>query len=265
MAATVPRRRMPGCDTLVIMLARAPRSPRPRPTRELEEYRRKRRFAATPEPEGGARPAARRRLAYVVQKHRASALHYDFRLEWNGVLLSWAVPKGPSLDPSVKRLAMPTEDHPLEYASFEGVIPAGEYGGGTVLIWDRGTWSPDGADVDAALAKGELKFALHGAKLRGSWALVRIRGRGPSPRPPWLLIKHRDEFAGSVDIAATAPRSVVSGRLLVEVARDEGGDVERAADGDPAAALQELLAHPERVVRPRPRRRSPASSKATFS
>jgi bifunctional non-homologous end joining protein LigD len=246
----------------------------------LKEYRAKRRFAVTPEPAGRVGPAPRsagratprrrpsrpqRPLAYVVQKHRATALHYDFRLEWKGVLLSWAVPKGPSLDPSVKRLAMPTEDHPLEYAKFEGVIPEGEYGGGTVMVWDRGTWTPEVDDVDAALKKGDLKFSLKGAKLGGSWTLVRMRGRQQDSRPVWLLIKHRDAFVSGEDIAETAPRSAVSNRLLVEIARDEGGNVPRAADGDPTAALEELLAHPERAARVRRGRRKSVWSRATFS
>src|SRR5271168_557689 len=135
----------------------------------LSEYRRKRDFKVTPEPSGKPASASKKKLAYVVQKHQASHLHYDFRLEWNGVLLSWAVPKGPSLDPSVKRLAMAVEDHPVEYGRFEGIIPEGEYGGGTVMVWDRGTWEPDDPDVDASLKKGDLKFTLHGKKLRGSW------------------------------------------------------------------------------------------------
>lgn len=124
----------------------------------LKKYREKRRFDVTPEPKGSAKGSAQRRasLLYSVQKHQATNLHYDFRLEWNGVLLSWAVPKGPSLDPSVKRLAMQTEDHPLEYGNFEGVIPAGEYGGGTVMLWDKGTWAPDVPDVSAALREGFL-------------------------------------------------------------------------------------------------------------
>jgi bifunctional non-homologous end joining protein LigD len=152
----------------------------------------------------------------VVQKHRASRLHYDFRLEHDGVMLSWAVPKGPSLDPSNKRFAMQTEDHPIEYNEFEGVIPEGEYGGGTVMIWDRGTWIPEVEDVERALAKGDLKFILHGKKLRGSWVLVRMRPR------QWLLIKHRDDHASTNDITADKPRSVVSRRTLAGIARAAG-------------------------------------------
>jgi bifunctional non-homologous end joining protein LigD len=201
----------------------------------LSEYRKKRRFDVTAEP-AGKEPAAKpegKKLLYVIQKHRASQLHYDFRLELNGVLLSWAVPKGPSLDPSIKRLATPVEDHPLEYGDFEGVIPEGEYGGGTVMVWDTGTWVPEAADVDEALRKGELKFTLHGKKLKGSWVLVRTRGFGKSPKPSWLLIKHRDVFASAIDLASAASRSAVSNRTLAEIARDEGGNVARAATGDP--------------------------------
>ena len=183
-------------------------------------------------------------LAFVVQKHRATALHYDFRLEWRGVMRSWAVPKGPSLDPSVKRMAMQVEDHPLAYNRFEGIIPAGEYGGGTVMIWDRGTWKPESADVDAALASGELKLTLFGQKLHGSWVLVRLRARPGQKRVAWLLIKHRDQWATSTDIAESEPRSVRSKRLLVEIARDEGGDMKRAADGDPPALLRRILKDP---------------------
>jgi bifunctional non-homologous end joining protein LigD len=213
-------------------------------TREpLDAYRRKRRFDVTAEPPGKKIPrpktrpavarATRAKLAFVVQKHRATALHYDFRLEWRGVMLSWAVPKGPSLDPSVKRMAMRVEDHPLEYNQFEGIIPAGEYGGGTVMIWDRGTWTPESADVDAALEAGQLKLSLAGTKLRGSWVLIRLRARPGQKKAAWLLIKHRDQWATSTDISETAPRSVRSKRLLVEIARDEGGDLKKAADGDP--------------------------------
>src|SRR5512141_2607405 len=222
----------------------------------LKEYRAKRRFDVTAEPAGKERAPAKRRkaLSFVVQKHRATALHYDFRLEWNGVLLSWAVPKGPSLDPSVKRMAMPTEDHPIEYAKFEGIIPEGEYGGGTVMIWDEGTWTPEVPDVDAALKKGDLKFTLEGKKLLGSWVLVRIRAR-EGGRPPWLLIKHRDEHASTEEIAEKEPRSVVSKRILAEIARDEGGDIVKAATGDPPALIKKLLKQPELLAAPRRGRR----------
>lgn len=201
----------------------------------LNEYRRKRRFNVTAEPVGKRRAARRQTaLRYVIQKHRASHLHYDFRLEWNGVMLSWAVPKGPSLDPSVRRMATPVEDQPIDYADFEGVIPHGEYGAGTVMVWDNGTWAPEVDDVDKAFGQGDLKFTLHGKKLKGSWVLVRMKRmlRGEK-RPSWLLIKHRDEFASEDDVTISAPRSVVSKRTLAEIARDEGGDVALAATGDP--------------------------------
>jgi bifunctional non-homologous end joining protein LigD len=200
----------------------------------LKEYTQKRHFNVSPEPSGKTAPAKKQdALIYVIQKHRATALHYDFRLEWNGVLLSWAVPKGPSLDSSVKRLAMQVEDHPVEYASFEGVIPEGEYGGGTVMVWDEGTWTPESPDVDAALAKGDFKFTLHGKKLQGSWVLVRTHGWGSSSGKSWLLIKHRDQYTSAKDVTMEKPRSIVSNKLLVEIARDGGGDVEKAATGDP--------------------------------
>ena len=201
----------------------------------LKEYDKKRNFKVTPEPSG--KTAAKQKhdsLIYVIQKHRATALHYDFRLEWKGVLLSWAVPKGPSLDPSVKRLAMQVEDHPVDYATFEGVIPEGEYGGGTVMVWDQGTWTPEQDDVDAALAKGDLKISLHGKKLKGSWVLVRTHGYGRSDGRSWLLIKHRDEYVSTEDITAEKPKSVVSNRLLAQIAKEGGGDVAKAATGDPA-------------------------------
>jgi bifunctional non-homologous end joining protein LigD len=203
----------------------------------LNEYQKKRHFEVTPEPSGkGKKPKDQGSdLVYVIQKHRATNLHYDFRLEWHGTLLSWAVPKGPSLDPSVKRLAMQVEDHPLDYAGFEGVIPEGEYGGGTVMVWDNGTWEPEVEDVDAALQKGDLKFTLHGEKLKGSWVLVRTRGYGRSSDRSWLLIKHRDRFASTGDTTTEEPRSVISERLLADIALEGGGDVEKAATGDPSA------------------------------
>src|SRR5665213_2610972 len=201
----------------------------------LNEYKKKRDFKISPEPSGDLTNAKSQQPSgiFVVQKHQASHLHYDFRLEWNGVLLSWAVPKGPSLDPAVKRLAMAVEDHPIEYAKFEGIMPEGEYGGGTVMVWDQGTWEPE-LDPEAGLAKGELKFSLHGKKLRGSWVLVRTKGApGNSQRASWLLIKHRDEYASDVDVVTEKPRSVISKRLMTGIAKAAGGDVSKAAESDP--------------------------------
>jgi bifunctional non-homologous end joining protein LigD len=189
----------------------------------LEIYRAKRNFRRTPEPSGRKHRTRKEGLSFVVQKHAASRLHYDFRLELRGVLLSWAIPKGPSLDPADKRLAVHVEDHPLEYGGFEGVIPGGEYGGGTVMVWDRGTWTPEGDPVTEH-AKGHLKFTLAGEKLRGAWALVRTGGRygGKAGDKAWLLIKEKDDFArtGNGAIVDAAPDSVVSGRDLDEIARD---------------------------------------------
>jgi bifunctional non-homologous end joining protein LigD len=207
---------------------------------KLNEYRKKRNFAATPEPQGGGSVEKKGKgsLIYAVQKHMATHLHYDLRLEWGGVLLSWAVPKGPSLDPAVKRLAMQTEDHPVEYADFEGVIPPGQYGAGTVMLWDRGTWEPESPDMDASLKAGEIKFTIFGKKLQGSWVLVRSHGLGGGKNPlrsAWLLIKHQDQYASTKDVEQDEPRSVASHRLLAEIARDGGGDVERASLGDPAS------------------------------
>jgi bifunctional non-homologous end joining protein LigD len=182
----------------------------------LEEYRKKRDFTKSPEPAGDVKPRKARELFFCIQKHLASHLHYDLRLEHNGVLLSWAVPKGPSLDPKTKRLAMHVEDHPVDYGEFEGVIPEG-YGAGIVMLWDRGTWTPEVDDVDAALKKGDLKFTLNGYKLKGSWVLVRTSGRYPGARSSssgesrsWLLIKHRDDWSGDLDITEFAPKSVKS-------------------------------------------------------
>ena len=198
----------------------------------LAEYNRKRRFDVTPEPPGRAGKKRARALAFVVQKHRASHLHYDLRIEHEGVMLSWAVAKGPSLDPGVRRLAMMTEPHPMDYNDFEGVIPEGEYGGGTVMIWDRGTWEPESPDVDRALAKGDLKMRLHGRKLKGSWVLVRMRER------QWLLIKHRDAHASAtVDLTVARPKSVVSRRTMAGIAKAAGAtprQLEQAIGADPA-------------------------------
>jgi bifunctional non-homologous end joining protein LigD len=223
---------------------------------QLAEYNRKRQFGVAPEPPGTASPrAAGRPLQFVVQKHRASHLHYDFRLEHRGVMLSWAIPKGPSLDPSVKRLAMQTEPHPMDYNQFEGVIPEGEYGGGTVMIWDKGVWAPtvddrlgDENDVDRQIRKGDLKFVLLGEKLAGSWVLVNTRGSRN-----WLLIKHRDEYARDEDLTVTKPLSVVSGRTMAEIGRAAGAtprQLEVAAATDPPAGGEP--ARPARAARARP-------------
>lgn len=162
---------------------------------KLKDYRAKRDFRRTPEPPD-APGRQGERLAFVVQRHDATRLHYDFRLEWGGVLKSWAVTKGPSMDPADKRLAIETEDHPLAYGSFEGTIPKGQYGGGTVEIWDRGAWAPvDPGNVDRDLAKGELKFVVAGRKLRGGFVLVRMKPKKGEKRPAWLLIKERDSVA----------------------------------------------------------------------
>ena len=244
----------------------------------LKEYRAKRDFARSPEPAGQERtPRPRGRRAarfFCVQKHLASHLHYDFRLEHNGVLLSWAVPKGPSLDPTVKRLAMHVEDHPIEYGEFEGVIPEG-YGAGIVMLWDRGTWEPQVEDIDAAIRKGDLKFTLDGYKLKGSWVLVRTKGGDGRPstgsrrpelvegrpsvgsgRPEpvagrsWLLIKHRDEWSGDLDIAEFAPRSVKSDGDFEDILAEKTPAIwlsnRPAKGGEAGAMLAQII---ERVAR----------------
>jgi len=197
----------------------------------LEKYHAKRDFTHTPEPAGEVvgEPVAPT-LRYVVQKHAATALHYDFRLELDGVLLSWAIPKGPSLDTHDKRLAVHVEDHPLDYGDFEGTIPKGEYGGGTVMVWDTGTWEPHG-DPHEGLARGDFKFTLHGAKLHGLWVLVHMKPRPGEKRENWLLIKERDEFVRpreEYDVVAEQPDSAVSGRSLDEIAAGGGREPEPA-------------------------------------
>lgn len=184
----------------------------------LREYQRKRDFRKTPEPRGRLQRKGKR-LSYLIQKHDASHLHYDFRLEHDGVLLSWAVPKGPSLNPSQKRLAVHVEDHPIEYGKFEGTIPEGEYGGGTVMLWDRGTWEPIN-DPKTGIKSGRLEFTIHGEKLQGRWMLVRRGGKssGNNERN-WFLFKIDDDFADTrKDITKTEPLSVATGRNLDEIA-----------------------------------------------
>src|SRR5207302_9463168 len=191
--------------------------------RDLSTYRKKRDFEKTSEPSGETKVAPAKRRRFVIQKHDATRLHYDLRLEFDGVFKSWAVTKGPSLDPHDKRLAVEVEDHPLDYGDFEGTIPESEYGGGTVMLWDRGTWESD--DPVRGFKKGDLKFTLHGDKLHGSWVLVRMKGdRYGGKRTNWLLIKHRDEFAkeGEANDILEEDRSVASGRAMAQIAQGKG-------------------------------------------
>ncbi len=226
----------------------------------LKSYREKRNFQSTPEPPPKERKSRTGRM-FCVQKHLATQLHYDFRLEHNGVLLSWAVPKGPSLDPSVKRLAMNVEDHPVDYGSFEGVIPEG-YGAGIVMVWDTGTWEPESEDVDAALKKGDLKLRLNGYKLKGSWVLVRTRGYQSNS---WLLIKHRDEWAGELDITEFAPNSVKSGGDFADILASEKPEFwmsHRPGKGEAPAMLRKIVEkalalRAERDARPQGTKRTP--------
>ena len=193
---------------------------------KLATYQAKRNFRVTTEPSGRVPAPSSDRLRYVIQKHDATRLHYDLRLEFDGVFKSWAVTRGPSMDPADKRLAVEVEDHPLDYGDFEGVIPEGEYGGGTVQLWDRGFWAPeDGADPAQSLAEGELKFVLEGERLHGGWVLVRMGPDGRrGKRNNWLLIKHRDSAArpGAGDAVLAEDRSVASGRTMDAIAAGKG-------------------------------------------
>src|ERR1700709_707149 len=196
------------------------------PTGSLTTYRQKRDFEKTAEPSGKARVAPSKLRRFVIQKHAATRLHYDFRLEFDGVFKSWAVTRGPSLDPHEKRLAVEVEDHPLDYGDFEGTIPKGQYGGGTGQLWDRGYWEPEGGKTaEQGLADGDLKFTLDGDRLHGSWVLVRMKwDRTGGKRTNWLLIKHRDDFAieGDADAVLAEDRSVASGRGMDEIAAGKG-------------------------------------------
>lgn len=214
----------------------------------LAAYRNKRDFSATPEPEAGGRPG-RSRLQFVVQKHWASRLHYDLRLELDGVMKSWAVPKGPSYDPTVKRMAVQVEDHPIAYNRFEGEIPAGQYGAGRVIVWDKGTWEPL-EDAHAGYRDGRLKFTLHGHKLRGRWTLVRMHGKSAEKQPPWLLIKEHDEFerpASQFDVVQALSDSV---KDLPAPARPPSGPGARPLPVSVVQAGNLRISHPERVVDP---------------
>src|SRR5216683_2242579 len=217
----------------------------------LKKYKEMRDFGETPEPAGG-KPKKGKRPMFVIQKHQASHLHYDFRLEMEGVLKSWAVPKGPSYDPTVKRLAMMTEDHPYDYAFFEGVIPEGNYGAGNVIIWDTGTWEfiEPGDDPVKAVEQGKLTFRLYGKKMFGEWALVKIRGRSPKGNE-WLLIKHRDQYANpNVDVTEVAPRSVVSNLDVTEIGAERTWISDRKASrGRGAPTLASRLAAEQQATK----------------
>jgi bifunctional non-homologous end joining protein LigD len=237
----------------------------------LKKYRDMRDFGETPEPSGG-KPKRSKLPIFVIQKHQASHLHYDFRLEMEGVLKSWAVPKGPSYDPSVKRLAMMTEDHPYDYASFEGVIPAGQYGGGNVIIWDNGTFEltePD--DGVKGIKQGKLAFKMYGKKMFGEWALVKIRGRSPKGNE-WLLLKHRDEYANTkIDVTEVAPQSVISGKTVEEIGDSENfwqsnrpGSSRRAPTIASRLAAEEATKKTKKRASP-PTRSAPAPRKAASS
>src|SRR3954471_15808194 len=188
------------------------------PKTKLARYRSMRDFTKTAEPSGGEKTKASKRYRFVVQKHAATRLHYDFRLELDGTFKSWAVTKGPSNDPADKRLAVEVEDHPLEYGDFEGTIPKGQYGGGTVQLWDRGYWEPEGErSPEEMIKKGDFKFTLDGERLKGSWVLVRMKfDRNGGKRTNWLLIKHRDEYAtaGGAEKLLAQDTSIASGRAM---------------------------------------------------
>jgi bifunctional non-homologous end joining protein LigD len=246
----------------------------PRTKDQLTEYRRKRDFSRTAEPSARKRSKRRGGLEFVIQKHAASHLHYDLRLELDGVMKSWAVPKGPSLDPAVKRLAMQVEDHPMEYNTFEGTIPKGEYGGGTVMLWDRGTYHPDEVEagesatdaVRRRLRAGKLSFSFEGERLHGSFALVRT-DRGPKPK--WLLLKHRDDDADDAsDITADVVTSVATGRTMDEIAGEADrvwrSNRGRSAGGEEAGSRRAEATADIAPMKPTPLSKPPAGKGWTY-
>jgi bifunctional non-homologous end joining protein LigD len=231
--------------------------------KKLAAYQAKRDFKTTPEPSGRSKVRRAEYPRFVIQKHAATRLHYDLRLEHDGVFKSWAVTKDPSLNPADKRLAVEVEDHPLDYGDFEGTIPKGEYGGGTVMLWDRGFWSPEGdGDVDAALRKGDLKFTVAGDKLKGSWVLVRMRhDRSGGKRTNWLLIKHRDEFARDAGEAVLdKDRSVASGRSMEQIAAGKGRAPRPFMSGNKRARDPAAVWHSNKAET---KKRRPAALRAT--
>ncbi len=218
----------------------------------LKEYARKRHFDKTAEPRGDVRPKDSPQLRFVVQHHIASRDHYDFRLEWDGVLKSWAVPKGPSYDNHDKRLAIQVEDHPLEYRAFEGTIPKGQYGGGVVMIWDEGNWYPEG-DAGEGLADGSLKFTLEGSRLKGRWALVRMKPKSGEKNTNWLLIKETDDYLNAYDIREFTT-SVATGRTLTEIEQGKTGTDPKEQGADKREAKQAQVPPHDGIPPSRPAR-----------
>src|SRR5690349_382559 len=210
----------------------------------LSRYRAKRDFTKTTEPQGAEKTKPSNQLRFVIQKHAASRLHYDFRLELDGVFKSWAVTKGPSLDPHDRRLAVEVEDHPLDYGDFEGTIPEGQYGGGTVMLWDRGYWAPEpGTDPHEGLRKGDLKFVLNGERLKGGFVLVRMKRREREKRNNWLLIKHHDGYSVDADgmaLVEDETTSVASGRTMDEIAAGKGKGPKRFMTGGARSAAKRV-------------------------
>jgi bifunctional non-homologous end joining protein LigD len=232
----------------------------------LETYRAKRNFNVTAEPRGRVARGKAKALRYLIQRHAATRLHYDLRLELDGVYKSWAVTKVPSLDPATKRLAVEVEDHPLDYGTFEGTIPQGQYGGGTVQLWDTGTWAPQGDDPQGDLAKGQLKIIIDGKRLHGKWALIRLRDDKTKPgrraRHNWLLIKEKDEEArpGEPDTLLAEDTSVTSGRTLEEIASSKKSRVWNSSRKEKAQANGQAKP-PVGVKKKTPRARVKATAK----
>src|SRR5689334_4291852 len=272
------RKRPPGTmfpNNGIVMAAKkkaAKRTAKPKTAKSsakaLEKYQSMRDFTVTAEPSGRRPVAKTKQLRFVIQKHAATRLHYDFRLELNGTFRSWAVTRGPSLNPADKRLAVEVEDHPLDYGDFEGTIPKGQYGGGTVMLWDRGFWQPEG-DPDKMLAKGDLKFSLAGEKLQGSWVLVRMKGdKFGGKRTNWLLIKHHDKYAKDENGEAILKKdhSVASGRAMEQIAEGKGAKpkpfIRARAFRANAVWQSKSRKHDDADEEPRPVKKSAAPPKA---
>ncbi|MES2390460.1 MAG: DNA polymerase ligase N-terminal domain-containing protein, partial [Acidobacteriota bacterium] len=265
----VARKTSVSSKTAAPKTSRAKSSPSDKVDEQLARYRSMRDFKITAEPSGKSKSTKASVLPFVIQKHAASHLHYDFRLGWNGVLKSWAVAKGPSFYPGDRRLAVQVEDHPMEYGGFEGIIPKGQYGGGTVMVWDQGTWSPQPGfeDVTKALKDGSLKFEMFGKKLKGKWTLVRMKGAswGNNSKPNWLLIKEHDQYERGKDspaITDEAPNSAVTNRSLEQIAQHEDHIWNSKETAKPGQAWQRQPAKAD-VSKSSPRKTSVILSEAS--